>query len=52
MLTFNRIDSINEVDFDSLFEDSLNNMNTGTYIWAENVDTVEKKKQHLKIFIK
>ena len=47
MLTFNRIDSINEVDFDSLFEDSLNNMNTGTYIWAENVDTVEKKKQHL-----
>jgi hypothetical protein len=51
MLTFSIINSINEVDFDSLFEDSLNNMNTGTYIWTENVDTVEKKKQHLRDII-
>jgi hypothetical protein len=51
MLTFNRIDSINEADFDSLFEDSLSSMNAGTYIWAENINTVEKKKQHIRDII-
>lgn len=51
MLTFSRINSINEVDFDSLFEDSLNNMDAGTYVWAEDLDTVEKKKQHIRNII-
>lgn len=51
MLTFTRIESLNEVNFDKLVEDSLSSMDAGTYIWTEEVDTVDKKKQHIRDII-
>lgn len=51
MLTFKRIESINEVNFDKLIEDSLSNMDESTYIWAEGLNTLDKKKQHIRDII-
>lgn len=51
MLTFTRIESLTEVNFDKLLEDSLGSMDSGTYIWAEEIDTVDKKKQHIRNII-
>jgi len=51
MVTFTRIESLNEVNFDKVLADSLSSMDAGTYIWTEEVDTVDKKKQHIRDII-
>ena len=51
MLTFTRVYSLTEVDFDKLFYDSLPEMNNGTYVWGSNVNTDSLKYQHMRTVI-
>ena len=47
MLTFTRIASLSEVDFSTLFQDSLPEMEARTYKWPDTADTVEKKYHYV-----
>jgi hypothetical protein len=51
MLTFTRISSIKEVDFTTLFQESLPEMEAGTYVWPETADTPDKKYLYLQDLI-
>ena len=48
MLTFSRVYSLTEVDLDRLFNESLPEMNNGTYVWGTEVNTDSLKYQHIR----
>ena len=46
-----RFSSLDEIDFDRLFEASLPRMDAGTYPWPEGIDTTEKKRTFIRAHV-
>jgi hypothetical protein len=48
MIEHIRIYNIDEIDFDGLFNASLEKMDSGTYVWNNGIDTYESKYAFVK----
>lgn len=50
-IAYYRIFSIEEIDFNGLFDNSYQKMCEGTYPWHEDIDTFEQRKEFIRKFI-